>query len=172
MSAVDKAQFRTALGSFTTGITVATSGTAHPHGMTLNALTSVSLEPPQILICVDRDARFWNTVTTQRTFAISVLSDTQEHVARHFATPRRAYGAQEFRGFSTEQSPLYGHPILSGCLTWLECAVADTRDSGDHTVFTGSVMGCGAGSGQAPLLFSNGQIHSLAHPAPQARKAA
>ena len=87
---------RSVLGRFATGVTVVAAGRGTPCGMTANAFTSVSLDPPLILVCVDRSAAVYKTVLAAGSFSVSMLSAGQEHVARYFADHSRPRGAEEF----------------------------------------------------------------------------
>lgn len=148
------------MSCFVTGVTVICSGRPESHGMTLNTLTSISLDPPQVLISIGRNSRMRETVLADGAFTISVLSAELDEAARYFATSDRRYGSVGFRSFSTRAGGEYGHPIFTECLTWLECLLEHVRESGDHTVMTGRVTACGTGSGEVPLVFCAGKLTS------------
>lgn len=149
------------MGAFVTGVTIVSAGRPNPHGMTLNALTSVSLVPPQVLICITTSSRMCATVTQDAAFTVSILSAGLLEAARFFAARERPYGQESFAGFPTTAGPTFGHPVFDDCVSWLECQVDGTRVSGDHTLFTGTVLGCGQGAGRAPLLFREGKLLGL-----------
>lgn len=151
---------RSVLGRFATGVTVVAAGRETPCGMTANAFTSVSLEPPLVLVCVDRSAAIYKTVLAAGSFTISMLSASQEHVARHFADHSRPRGADEFGAFGWTPGPSTGAPILDGAVAWLECALTTSHEGGDHEIFIGSVLASGSGSADDhALVFYGGNFH-------------
>jgi flavin reductase len=158
-AAPGKSALRSVLGRFATGVTVVAAGRETPCGMTANAFTSVSLDPPLILVCVDRSAAIYNTVQSAGSFAVSMLSARQEHVARHFADHSRPRGADEFGAFEWSPGPSTGAPILDGAIAWVECALATSHEGGDHEIFIGSVLSSGFGPTDDALLFFSGGFH-------------
>lgn len=153
-------EMRRIFGRFATGITVVTAGQDLPRGMTANAFTSVSLEPPLVLVCVQRSANMHETIQECGSFAISVLAAHQEDVARLFANDNRPRGS-EFDAVDAIPGPYTGAPILSGALAWLECALTTTYDGGDHSIFIGEVQSLGRGESDEALLFYDGRFHRL-----------
>ena len=111
---VDPRQFRDAMGHFATGVTVVTVGGDTPHGMTANSFTSVSLDPPLVLVCVGRDAVMHRALTENGHFAVSVLGAHQEPVARHFADRRRPLGQAQFDSTDWRPGPNTGAPLIAG----------------------------------------------------------
>lgn len=152
---------RRVMARFATGITVVSAGRARPHGMTANSFTSVSLEPPLVLVCVQRNANMHQAIHDSGTFAISVLAAHQEQLARIFADRDRLRGEHEFAGVDTMLGPYTGTPVLSDALAWLECGLADVHDGGDHSIFIGRVETVGRGSADSALLFFDGGFHRL-----------
>jgi flavin reductase len=150
---------RSVLGRFATGVTVVTAGRATPCGMTANAFTSVSLDPPLILVCVDRSAAIYETVLAHGGFGVSMLSASQEHVARYFADHSRPRGAEEFSTVEWSPGPGTGAPILHGAIAWLDCALVNSYDGGDHEIFIGSVQASGFGPAEDALVFFGGGFH-------------
>jgi flavin reductase (DIM6/NTAB) family NADH-FMN oxidoreductase RutF len=149
------------MGLFATGVTVVTANAQPPHGMTANAFTSVSKQPPLVLVCVDREAVMHERIQSAATFGVSVLSAGQEHLARYFADRLRPNGAAQFAPVEWSPGPLTGAPLLRGALAWLECGLTDAYVVGDHSIFIGSVLGLSRGAGQDALLFYGGQFHQL-----------
>jgi flavin reductase (DIM6/NTAB) family NADH-FMN oxidoreductase RutF len=127
--------------------------------MTANAFTSVSLEPPLVLVCVDRNAAIYKTVLAAGSFAVSMLSAQQEQVARYFADHSRPRGADEFSSVGWSPGPGTGAPILHGALAWLDCALINSYEGGDHEIFIGSVLASGFGATDDALLFFSGGFH-------------
>lgn len=150
---------RSVLGRFATGVTIVAAGRGTPCGMTANAFTSVSLDPPLILVCVDRSAAVYKTVLAAGSFSVSMLSAGQEHVARYFADHSRPRGAEEFSNFEWSPGPSTGAPILHGALAWLDCTLVNSYEGGDHEIFIGSVQASGFGPAEDALLFFCGDFH-------------
>jgi flavin reductase (DIM6/NTAB) family NADH-FMN oxidoreductase RutF len=150
---------RAVLGRFATGVTVVAAGTEAPRGMTANSFTSVSIDPPLILVCVNRSASIYRTVLECGAFAVSMLSAGQEQVARYFADRSRPRGSAEFGAVVWSPAPSTGAPVLDGALAWLDCALAASYDGGDHAIFVGSVLSSGCGPARDALLFFGGSFH-------------
>jgi flavin reductase (DIM6/NTAB) family NADH-FMN oxidoreductase RutF len=166
----DSIALRSVFSRFATGITVvtanrtaagsgATSTPQRPHGMTANSFTSVSLDPPLVLVCVLRSALMHEAIVSSGAFAISVLSGRQEHLARYFASHHRPRDEHEFDLVEWAPGRHTGAPLVLGALAWLECRLAATYDGGDHSIFVGSVLDIGRGPGQEALLFFGGEFH-------------
>lgn len=152
-------ELRSILGKFATGVTVVTSGRETPCGMTANSFTSVSLDPPLILVCVTRSAAIYKTILDTGSFAISILSADQAHLGRYFADHSRPRGETEFRAVDWSPGPATGAPVLLGSLAWLECELANSYDGGDHEIFLGSVLASGHGPEYDALLYFRGGFH-------------
>jgi flavin reductase (DIM6/NTAB) family NADH-FMN oxidoreductase RutF len=154
-------QLRGVMGWFATGVTVITAGSEAPMGMTAGSFTSVSLDPPLILVCVNRQAAIHQAVLDRRSFAVSVLSSRQEHVARYFSNHARPRGESEFEFVSWSPGPHTGSPILQGAIAWVECSLADAYYGGDHSIFLGSVLACEQASARDALLSFKGSFRRL-----------
>jgi flavin reductase (DIM6/NTAB) family NADH-FMN oxidoreductase RutF len=151
------AEFRATVGLFATGITVVTANAVgHEHGMTLNAFTSVSLDPLLVLVCVERDALMHKVLEEARTFALSVLAADQEPIARYFADSGRPAGTAQFAEVSYRIGRASDAPLLEGALAWLECELERTYDGGDHSIFLGRVVTVERGQVREPLLYFGG----------------
>lgn len=149
---VDPSVLRRTMGRFTTGVAVVTTADDEPHGMTVNSLTSVSLDPPLILVSLTNGARTTTAATASGTFAVSILSARQGEIAMRFA--RR--GEDHFAGLSLE----YGDhriPIVPGALAHVECDVEQEIPAGDHTLFLGQAITTCDRDGQ-PLVFHSGRF--------------
>ncbi|MFJ9891649.1 flavin reductase family protein [Streptomyces sp. NPDC091287] len=155
------ASLREAMARFATGVIVLSVGGKSIHGMTANAFSSVSLDPPTVLCCVSHSAVMHQAITTERRFAVSVLGARQEGLARHFADKRRPLGAEQFSGLDWERGPCTGAPLLRGALAWLECELTEIHVSGDHSVFLGRVTASSKGTGRSGLLFFDGQFQRV-----------
>lgn len=158
----DPLELRQALGHFATGVTIVTTTTAagEPHGLTVNAFTSLSLEPPQVLICLKRENRSYPAFAQASRFAVNVLAEDQVALARLFASDReRKFDGLEFR--AGEGS---GAPLLDGAHAWLECEVVGRPEVlGTHVVVVGALLRH-ALRDAPPLLFHRGRYHRLGLP--------
>lgn len=152
---------RTAMSRFATGVVVITVGGDQPHGMTANAITSLSLDPPLLLCCVAHEARMHHALSTRGRFAISVLGADQEDVARHFADKNRPLGPAEFAGVDWSPGLHTGAPLMTNALACLECELVQSQSCADHTIFVGRVLDTTlAGNGDG-LLFYLGRYRSI-----------
>ena len=159
----DKGRLRSILGQFATGVTVVAAGGETPCGMTANSFTSVSLDPPVILICLTRDSELCEAVLREGCFAISVLAAGQEDVARYFANHSRPRGPEEFATVGWSPGPGTGAPVLDDVVAWFDCALVTSHDGGDHEIFLGSVLASGAEPQRDALLFHRGGFSRSPH---------
>ena len=146
-----------------TVITAAFEG--HLHGMTANAVTSLSLDPPMVLVCVAKTAHAHALLERSRAFAVNILGEAQEDVSRLFAqaTPPEP-GRLQGMGFLTGST---GSPVLKDCVAYVECSVTAIVEGGDHSIFLGEVVSEGVVRDAAPLIFFRGGYRSLGEgPAP------
>ena len=134
-----------------------------PCGMTANSFTSVSLDPPVILICLTRDSELCKAVLREGRFAVSVLAADQEDVARYFANHSRPRGAEEFGTVPWSPGPGTGAPVLDDAVAWFDCALVTSHDGGDHEIFIGSVLASGAEPQRDALLFFRGGFGRSPH---------
>jgi flavin reductase (DIM6/NTAB) family NADH-FMN oxidoreductase RutF len=154
---IDPAQFRQLLGRFATGVTILTVVTpeGRPIGMTANSLSSVSLHPPLISVCVDRDADMHDIIIKADEFVVNVLSSQQETLARRFADKQ----VDRFDGIGYHLSP-DGLVLLDAALAHIECHRHTQFQAGDHTIVVGKVVGGETGDGR-PLLYYRGGYAAL-----------
>ena len=154
---IDAANFRHVLGHFASGVTVITTcdTDARPTGLTASAFTSVSLEPPLILVCVDHKSQSYPALLEHGRFAVNILSTQQEAVSRRFATTR----LDKFDEVPYRLSAL-GLPLIEGAVAHLECTTVSTHVEGDHTIFVGRVESAGVAPGQ-PLLYFRAKYDRL-----------
>ncbi|MFA9444322.1 flavin reductase family protein [Egicoccus sp. AB-alg6-2] len=148
----DDAAFRAALGRFATGVAVMTAVTdGVAHGMTANAVSSVSLTPQLVLVCVERTAVMAERVRTAGSFALSFLAADQVALSAWFADPTRPDEAQFAEvACRTEAS---GAPVLEGTVAWVDCRVEAIHTAGDHDIVVGEVLALGTGPADDPLLY-------------------
>jgi flavin reductase (DIM6/NTAB) family NADH-FMN oxidoreductase RutF len=153
----DRNELRRVMGHFATGVTIVTThdGEGRCYGLTANAVSSVSLDPPLILICVDKRAESHPAFALSQSFVVNILSDEQEELSRRFAVS----GGEKFVGLACRSGGT-GAPIIEGALAHVECRVIASHDAGDHTIHIGEVESADAGTGR-PLLFFRGRYHRL-----------
>jgi flavin reductase (DIM6/NTAB) family NADH-FMN oxidoreductase RutF len=133
---VDTASFRKAAGQFATGIVVVT--TPGGHAMTVSAFASVSLDPPLVLFCAEKIARFHDAVVAEGSWAVSILAQDDEKTARWLATRGRPLDGQ-LDGLAHHPGRITGAPVLDAALAVLECRTAAVHDGGDHSIIVGQV---------------------------------
>jgi flavin reductase len=151
---------RRVFGAFATGVTVVTTGGGSPHGMTANSFASVSLDPPLVMVCIDRDAVMHQTLAAEGAFGVSILAAHQEDVARHFADRRRPLGMAQFDSVAWDPGGCTGAPMIEGAIAHVECEVWRTCDGGDHTIFIGRVLSLARGDDHDALLFVSGRFRT------------
>lgn len=151
-SVIDSDLFRAVLGRFASGITVITTHDANgtPHGMTVSAFSSLSLDPPLVLVCIANEATMAPVIATAESFAVNVLSAGQEAISRRFAgkVDDRFAGV----GYVTGQ---LGDPVLDEVLASLQCRIVARHPAGDHMIVVGHVEDAAAHEGK-PLLYYRG----------------
>ena len=153
--------FRSAMGRFATGVTVVSARGRHPHAMTANAVTSVSLDPPLLLVCLDQEARVHDAVLEDGRFGVSVLGADQVRISDWLATRGRPLVGQ-LSQVPVVIGEVLGMPLVAGSLVRLECEVEAAHPAGDHTVVIGAVRGLDAGAGPAdPLVWFGGGYRTL-----------
>jgi len=154
---VEPPQFRQLLGRFATGVTVVTSRSpdGEPIGMTANSLASVSLDPPLVLVSVEKQHDMHTAMEQGKHFVFNILSDEQEALSRRFAASEK----DRFRGVSYRENQS-GIAILDGVVAHLECEKQATVPGGDHTIFIGLVVG-GDTTDRRPLLYYRGGYAGL-----------
>ena len=156
----NSADFRRAVGAFATGVTVVTTdGEAGVYGMTANAFSSVSLDPPLVLVCVISGTTGAETIGRNGAFGVTVLGAHQEPISRFFASRERPRGRAAFREVP-HFAAVTGSPIIQRAAAYLDCRVAAAHDAGDHVIFIGEVLALGADPEVPPLIFHHGR-HAL-----------
>jgi flavin reductase (DIM6/NTAB) family NADH-FMN oxidoreductase RutF len=158
---LSQADFRKAMGAFATGVSLITVDVdGEVHGMTANALTSVSLEPLLLLVCVDRRARTHAHLHAKKRFGINILEENQRAISEYFARSFQSQsGAEQETGARFDRTA-HGTPMLHGALAYLECGLKSTQDAGDHTIFIAEVEEAVVRAG-APLLFFKGNYWKI-----------
>jgi flavin reductase (DIM6/NTAB) family NADH-FMN oxidoreductase RutF len=150
---VNANQFRTALSRFASGVTVVTTRDreARPHGLTVSAFSSLSLDPPLVLVCIDRSAYIHDALQASGVFVVNILAADQEELSRLFASraPDKFEGLGYTRGLADA-------PVLDHALATIECRLRHTYEGGDHTIFVGEVEHANVREDAPPLLYYRG----------------
>ncbi len=156
---IEKRDFRRVMGSFAASVTVVTTldPDGSPHALTATAFTSVSIDPPLCLVCVDKASRAHRPMALGRKFAVNILSVEQQHWSAHFSSTLD----DKFTGVKWEPGPDTGCPLLPGTLAWAECEVLDIFRGGDHDIFIGRVLAAEALEGE-PLVYWRSRYARLA----------
>lgn len=150
----DAQQFRHVVGHLTSGVTVVT--TTHDevrYGMTASSVTSLSMDPPMMLACINRAVPTAAAISASQTFAVNVLGNRSEELARQFARP----SDDKFQGVDLEAG-VTGSPLLAEALARIECHVVEEVAGGTHTIFLGRVVDASASAGGEPLAYFRGNF--------------
>jgi flavin reductase (DIM6/NTAB) family NADH-FMN oxidoreductase RutF len=154
---LDPKELRRVMGHFATGVTIITTcgGDGTPYGLTANAFTSLSLDPPLCLVCVDRKAESFAHFYDSKVFTVNILTRQQEDLSTRFAKS----GGDKFTGVATLAGH-HGAPLIAGALAHMECRITDTLEGGDHVIHVGRVEHVALHDGE-PLLFYQGKYRRL-----------
>lgn len=161
--AIDRMEYRRTIGTFATGVTIITTKHGeHAHGLTANAVSSVSLEPTLVLVCVDHTSDTFALLKETGVFCVNVLGADQADLSTRFATKLKE-GEHRMEGINYREAPT-GAPILEGCIAYLDCRIWQTYTAGDHDIFIGEVIDIWSDPGDdaEPLLFYRGKYRTLA----------
>lgn len=150
--------FRKALGHFASGVTVVTMASdVRKTGLTVSAFSSVSLEPPLILVCINKDSNALDLLRETKVFAVNFLASDQTAVSNQFASRTD----DKFQSIPYHASPM-GAPILDHALGYVECTLVQEVEAGDHCVYIGQVESADVDDSKQPLLYYHGRYESLA----------
>jgi flavin reductase (DIM6/NTAB) family NADH-FMN oxidoreductase RutF len=157
LSSFDNRELRSAFGSFMTGVTIVTTAgvDGQPRGFTANSFTSVSLEPPLLMICIGKQAASMEVFRHARGFAVNILSEAQKEISVLFASKR----ADKFEAAKWRAGP-FGNPLIEGSAAWFDCARYQVIDSGDHIILMGHVEAFSY-SDANPLGYARGHYITL-----------
>jgi flavin reductase (DIM6/NTAB) family NADH-FMN oxidoreductase RutF len=163
-------EFRKAMGCFATGVTILTLDLdGEVHGMTANAVASVSLDPLLVLVCVGHIAQTHGHIHAKKRFGINILAESQRPISEYYAQPPqvRVHAEQgreqdraEAEAGARFDRTAHGTPVLHGALAYLECKLQSAREAGDHTIFIAEVEDVVVCSGE-PLLFFRGKYRKI-----------
>ena len=167
---IDAQRFRAVMGSFVTGVTVVTtldagdgSGQPQPFGTTVNSFTSVSLDPPLVLIAIGRERSIHPVLARTRRFAVNILAEEAQGLSDCFAGAPSAIPRSAFCGASWRPSAS-GMPFLDDALAWVDCETERVIEAGDHTLYLGRVAGLEASDRRDwPLLYFRRRYLRIEH---------
>jgi flavin reductase (DIM6/NTAB) family NADH-FMN oxidoreductase RutF len=145
---IDAAHFKLAMSHFTSGVTVVT--TAHQgtlYGMTVASFASLSLDPPLVLVCVEKSVKTHDAIAGAQKFAVSILGEDQAALSNRFASR----SDEKFVGLTVDEGEL-GIPLIPGALCTLECTLYNQLPGGDHTIYVGEVLHARVADG-TPLVY-------------------
>jgi flavin reductase (DIM6/NTAB) family NADH-FMN oxidoreductase RutF len=166
---IEKDLFRRVMGSFASGVTVVTVkvNDAEPTGFTANAVTSLSIEPRMLLVCVNEQSSTLALIEEAGSFVVNILSARQQETAQQFATRRD----NRFEGVRWRPGQETGAPVLDGSLAYAECRLHGTAKGGDHVILMGEILAGDANEAE-PLLYFRGRygtydavVSPVIHPA-------
>jgi len=154
---ISKDEFRQALGRFASGVTVVTAKDADGklHGITVSAFCSVSLEPPLILICIDKNTGSHHALAQTDSFVVNILREDQQYISDRFAS----FLHSKFETVNYHPG-IDGLPILEDALANLECRLVNSHEGGDHTIFVGEIQKATVNDGN-PLVYFHGNYRKL-----------
>lgn len=154
-SALDPMDFRNAMARFASGVTIVTTrnGEGAFVGFTASAFSSLSLNPPLLLVCLQKDADCYAAFMEAPEFALSILAHGQDEIALRFATK----AIDKWAGTPVVSGAATGLPLVDGAAAHTECHIRERVDGGDHTILVGEVLAA-ASNGAEPLLHFNRQF--------------
>jgi flavin reductase (DIM6/NTAB) family NADH-FMN oxidoreductase RutF len=154
---ISKDEFRRALGRFASGVTVVTAKDANGklHGITVSAFCSVSLDPPLILVCIDKNTGSHFALAQTDSFVVNILSDDQQYLSDRFAS----YLPDKFEAVKYHLG-IDDLPVLENALVNLECRLVNSHAEGDHTIFVGRIERATVNGGD-PLVYWHGNYRNL-----------
>lgn len=155
---VSRQEFRAALGRFASGVTIITTKDASGrlHGITVSAFCSVSLEPPLIAVCIEKNTGSHYAFLESSSFVVNILDSNQQSLSDRFASRI----PNKFEGVAYEAG-IDDLPVLGGALVNLECVLVNRFDAGDHTIFVGQIEKSNASESGEPLVYFHGNYREL-----------
>jgi flavin reductase (DIM6/NTAB) family NADH-FMN oxidoreductase RutF len=149
-------EYKDTLRKFATGVTLVTVASGgQVHGMTASSFASLSLDPPLVLVCLEKGSRTRAMVVESEAFAVNVLSAAQEGIAQAFSTS----GPKSFESIAHHPGRS-DVPLLDDAIAWIQCDVRNIVDGGDHDIVIGEVVECANAEG-SPLLYFDRHYRSL-----------
>jgi flavin reductase (DIM6/NTAB) family NADH-FMN oxidoreductase RutF len=166
MSKLDIRSFRRWFGGFATGVAVVTARAddGKVAGITINSLTSVSLDPPLVLFCLVRTAHVYPLFRQSPYFTVNLLSEGQEYLSRYFADPRHHAVPENIWEKKISSGAPKGSPILRHTLGWMVCKRAAVHKGGDHDIIVGETVALHRRAGTLnPLLYFHSRYRKISH---------
>ena len=156
---IDSATFRKVLGSYPTGVCAitATGADGNPLGMVVGTFTSVSLDPPLVGFLPDKSSSTWPMIEATGSFCVNVLGSDQQATCRSLASR----GAEKFAEVDWVRSA-NGTPEIAGCIAYIDCAIANVVEAGDHWFVLGRVISMDVAREDDPMLFHRGRYGGFA----------
>ncbi len=154
---INRDEFRQALGRFASGVSVITTAdkSGRLHGITVSAFCSVSLEPPLVLVCIEKNTGSHYAFTESTAFVVNILEANQQHLSDRFASPiPNKFESVAYR------AGIENLPVLDGALANLECVLKNRFDAGDHTIFVGQIEKSHVSIGE-PLVYFQGNYREI-----------
>jgi 3-hydroxy-9,10-secoandrosta-1,3,5(10)-triene-9,17-dione monooxygenase reductase component len=153
-SPIDPRDFRNALGTYATGVTIITAiaPDGKPYGLTCNSFASVSLNPPLVLFVPAKTSRAWPSIQRSGKFCVNFLAADQAELSNQMASR----GVDKFSGVSWRPSKVTGSPVIDGTLGHVDCQIHQVHEAGDPYVVVGRVLDLGVHDAEQPLLFFEG----------------
>ncbi|MCU1484675.1 MAG: Nitrilotriacetate monooxygenase component [Actinomycetia bacterium] len=150
---MDPAEYRRVLGHFPTGVTIVTAMSGlTPQGFTVGSFFSVSLEPALVGFCAGKASSSWPAIRDAGAFCVNVLSEAQASLCQDFSKVGDRFGAVPWERVDG------GAPRLLGAAAWIDCALTEVVEAGDHEICIGEVRDLGARDTASPLLFHRGRL--------------
>jgi len=157
MNPLDADTFKRALASWASGVSVVTARDGERvHGLTVSAFSSVSLEPPLVLVCLDKTSNTLQLVDAGKVFSVNILAEDHEELSQRFAS--KEHEDRRFEGLECSYG-VNGCPHIPGAVSTLDCRVVNTVDAGDHVLYLGQVEAAHT-SDRPPLIYLRGQYQS------------
>lgn len=152
---------RTAMRTWTSGVTIVSAAKdGISHGMTVSAFTSLSLEPPLVMVSLNKDTRTHTLVLESQAFGVTILAEGQEAISERFAGNQAEYEEERFAGLETFTLQT-GSPLLPDGLAVLDCRLVTTYDAGDHTIMVGEVLVSQVLHNAQPLVYHDRSYRRL-----------
>lgn len=157
---VDTLELRKVMGQFATGVTVITTSSSNNiFGFTANSYTSVSLDPPLVLFCLNKQSNGCSIFLENECFAVNILAKDQQMVSNGFAN--KLLSAEDRFELVQHVNGKTGSPLIDGTLGWLDCKLTTSIESGDHIIFIGEVVDVRHDATQTPLLYFQGNYREI-----------
>jgi len=155
--ALESKEQRRIMGMFATGVTVISIKNGdETWGMTANAVTSLSLDPPLVLVAVEKEGKTHPIISGAGQFAVNILAEDQKEISDRYAFK----GPRDFSNLDTKTA-VTGSPIIEGSLGWVDCKTKEVLAGGDHDIFVGEILDGGAPESGSPLCYFGGKYAKL-----------